>query len=90
MGPETKDSLKGSLRIGDIKEIYYGRYIFQFSYAYKKSKMTESVPMAELMPIMYLVAGEGQTERAVAIPFTDPMEANRWLEVIGRGTFPYT
>ncbi|MGC6583430.1 hypothetical protein ACPV3A_00470 [Paenibacillus sp. Dod16] len=86
--PETKDSLKGSLRIGDIKEIYYGRYIFQFSYAYKKSKMTESVPMAELMPIMYLVAGEGQTERAVAIPFTDPMEANRWLEVIGRRDIP--
>ncbi|MGG4342611.1 hypothetical protein [Paenibacillus lautus] len=86
--PETKDSLKGSLRIGDIREIYYGRYIFQFSYAYKKSKMTESVPMAELMPIMYLVAGEGQMERAVAIPFTDPMEANRWLEVICRRDIP--
>ncbi|SEL28396.1 hypothetical protein SAMN04488688_103373 [Paenibacillus sp. cl141a] len=85
---ETKDSLKGSLRIGDIKAIYYGRYIFQFSYAYRNSKMTESVPMAELMPIMYLVAGEGQAERAVAVPFTDPMEANRWLEVIGRRGIP--
>ncbi|MFE9279585.1 hypothetical protein ACQKLN_30630 [Paenibacillus glucanolyticus] len=86
--PESKDSFKGSLWLGDVKEIYYGRYIFSFSYAYKKSKMSETLPMAELMPVLYLVGTGEQGDRTVAIPFTDPMDANRWLGVIGRRDLP--
>lgn len=86
--PETREASKGSCWISDVKELYYGRYVMQYSYAYRESKMREALPMVELMPMLYLVSTEGMKDRVVAIPFNDAMEANRWLEVLGKRDIP--
>ncbi|GIO93069.1 hypothetical protein [Paenibacillus lactis] len=86
--PATGESEQGSVRLTDVVEMYYGRYVLQYSYAYKKTKMMERSPVVELMPVLYLIARSGMRERAIAIPFLDPMDANRWLEVMSGRNVP--
>lgn len=84
----TGESEQGSVFLTDVVEMYYGRYVLQYSYAYKKTKMMEKSAMFELMPVLYLIARSGMGERAIAVPFLDPMDANRWLEAMGRRNIP--
>jgi len=86
--PATGESEQGSVSLTDVTEMYYGRYVLQYSYAYKKTKMMERSPMFELMPVLYLIARSGMRERAIAVPFLDPMDANRWLEAMGQRNIP--
>ncbi|WP_052759457.1 hypothetical protein [Paenibacillus sp. DMB20] len=85
---ETKEAIRGSVPVRDIKEMYYGRHLMLYSYAYREMKMTESAPMAELLPVLHLIYNEGLKDRLLAIPFIDIMEANRWLEVLAPRGIP--
>lgn len=85
---ETKEAIRGSVPVRDIKEMYYGRHLMLYSYAYREMKMTESAPMSELLPVLHLIYNEGLQDRLLAIPFIDIMEANRWLEVLAPRGIP--
>lgn len=85
---ETKEAEQGSLPIRDIKEMYYGRHLQQYSYAYKKTSMTENAPMYELLPVLHLIHNNGWQDKLLTVPFVEMMDANRWLEVISPRGIP--
>ncbi|GAB6927640.1 hypothetical protein JCM10914A_16230 [Paenibacillus sp. JCM 10914] len=82
----SKVPVEGSVRIADIREIYYGRYVFYYSQTHNRNQ--QSNPNVVLMPVLFLVYKHGLEDRALAVPFTDVMDANRWLEVIGGRDIP--
>ncbi|NMO94509.1 DUF4229 domain-containing protein [Paenibacillus lemnae] len=79
---ETKESRQESVPIRDIKEMYYGRHVMMYSYAYKETKFRERAPMAELWPVLHLVYRGGAGDRLLTVPFGQPDEANQWLNVL--------
>lgn len=85
---ETKEGEQGSLPIRDIKEMYYGRYIQQYSYAYKKTTTTENAPMHELLPVLHLIHNNGWQDKLLTISFAEMMDVNRWLEVLAPRNIP--
>ena len=85
---EAKEAEQGSLPIQDIKEMYYGRHLQQYSYAYKKTSMTENAPMYELLPVLHLIHNNGWQDKLLTVPFVEMMGANRWLEFLSPRGIP--
>ncbi|WP_054958067.1 hypothetical protein [Paenibacillus dakarensis] len=85
---KTKEADQGSIEIRDIQEIYYGRHLQQYSYAYKKTTMTEKAPMFELFPVLHLIHKKGLQQKVLTIPFIEFMGANRWLEALASYNIP--
>ncbi|MCM3782528.1 hypothetical protein M3231_06055 [Neobacillus mesonae] len=80
---ETKEKSEGTIRISDIKELYYGRYVVPSNYIYQKKPKSDRYEQIALLPVLYLIHHNGTEEMALVVPFTEEMEANRWLEVLG-------
>ncbi|WDH80740.1 hypothetical protein [Paenibacillus urinalis] len=79
---DTKERSEGSLHFSEVTDLYYGRHVVSSNYIYKKHKKGERYENISLLPVLYFVYQNGSEEMAVALPFDDEREANRWLELL--------
>lgn len=72
-----------------VECIYVSKYIAQYHYAYRKSKMTEKQPVFHVLPILYAVYQEGAQRRVVPVPFYEVGEAELWVKELQNRGIPF-
>lgn len=69
-----------------IDRVYVSKYIAQYHYAYRKSKMTEKQPYFHILPILYVVYRSATGRRVLKVPFYENFDTEIWLkELQNRG-----
>ncbi|MFM1653264.1 hypothetical protein ACI7RC_14315 [Brevibacillus sp. B_LB10_24] len=77
-----------AIRFGQIDRVYVSKYISQYDYAYRKSKLREAQPVFRILPIIYIQYRDGMNKkRVLAVPFYENGETEIWLkELQNHGT----
>ncbi|QCT04654.1 putative membrane protein [Paenibacillus algicola] len=85
---ETREEQSGSIRLKDISEMYYGRHVMMYSYAYKETSFRERAPQVELWPVIHLIYNSGGGEKMISVPLAETREANEWLKTLAPHGIP--
>lgn len=86
--PKVREKKEGVVPLSAVTELYYGMHVFHYNYTYRPTKLNEPLQQLELLPMLYLVHHHQFQRQMLAIPFTNVVEANRWLEIVAKEEKP--
>lgn len=71
--------LQDTFLLGQVEQVFIGRYYALYHYAYKKTGWREKQPIAHILPCLHIVYHNRSEQKVVEIPFYELNDMDLWL-----------